>query len=124
MVTMVQPITQADIKEMLQAFEQSGFASLDLSFGDVRVAINRGGTAAEDLTGTTAVTAPILGIFQSSVTAGASVEPDTIVATLRVLKNVSEVKAGLRGTVAAVAVRDGDLAEFGQTLVHIREATQ
>lgn len=128
---MMQRVTQTDILDILQAFEHSGFAHLELVFGSVRVAVNRASAAAVGsvalLTPTTEVVAPLLGVFQAGPESGApafvqpgtKVQTDTTVGIIRVMQNATAVKAGLRGTVVDVPVQDGQFVEFGQTLLRV-----
>ena len=56
------------------------------------------------------------------VEVGSTVEPDTTVALIEAMKVFSGVTAGLRGTVAAVLVEDGQFVEYGQPLFRVRPA--
>ena len=117
--------------DILQAFEHSGFARLELSVGSVRVAVNQAPAAAvrsvDLLPGIAQVVAPLLGMFQAGpepgapafVQRGIRVEADTTVGLIRVVQNLKVVKAGLRGTVVDVLVQDGQFVEFGQTLLRV-----
>ena len=131
----MQPIKQADITGILQAFEQSEFASLHLSFGSVCMAVSRPGLAfvsdaVINLADASPVRAPVLGILRANSATGpfvkvaTAVEPDTVVGVLCVLDTTTEVRAGVRGTVVAAPVQDGELVEFGQPIVYIRETAQ
>jgi acetyl-CoA carboxylase biotin carboxyl carrier protein len=76
------------------------------------------------------VTAPLLGTFYRSpkpgappyVEVGASVEEETIVAIIEVMKLMNTVRAGVSGTVTEILVADGALAEYGETLLRVRKA--
>ena len=78
--------------------------------------------------GTTPVSAPLLGIFYRAprpgeppyVEVGARVEADTIVGIIEVMKLMNTVRAGVRGTVAAIAARNGELVEYGEALLFVR----
>ena len=48
---------------------------------------------------------------------GASVEPDTVVGIIEVMKLMNAVRAGVRGVVREIRARDGALVEFGETLL-------
>jgi biotin carboxyl carrier protein len=128
---MTQRVTQDDIMDILQAFGHSGFAQLELTLGSVRIAVNRASAAAvcsvDLLPGTTQIVAPLLGMFQAGpepgapafVKPGTKVETDTTVGIIRVMQNLTVVKAGLCGTVVDVQVQDGQFVEFGQTLLRV-----
>ena len=58
------------------------------------------------------------------VDVGASVEPDTVIGIIEVMKLMNAVRAGTRGVVREIRARDGTLVEYGETLllVDAREA--
>jgi len=72
-----------------------------------------------------AVRAPLLGTFYRAprpgappfVEVGASVEPDTTVGIIEVMKLMNTVRAGARGVVREIRARDGVLVEYGETLL-------
>jgi acetyl-CoA carboxylase biotin carboxyl carrier protein len=78
--------------------------------------------------GTTPVPAPLLGIFYRAprpgeppfVEVGARVEADTIIGIIEVMKLMNSVRAGVRGTVAAIPARNGELVEFGEALLFVK----
>ena len=71
--------------------------------------------------------APLLGTFYRApkpgappfVEPGASVEPDSIVGIIEVMKLMNTVRAGVAGTVREIRARDGTLVEYGETLLLI-----
>jgi acetyl-CoA carboxylase biotin carboxyl carrier protein len=78
--------------------------------------------------GTTPVPAPLLGIFYRAprpgeppfVEVGARVEADTIVGIIEVMKLMNTVRAGMRGQVVAIAAGNGELVEYGESLLFVR----
>jgi acetyl-CoA carboxylase biotin carboxyl carrier protein len=76
------------------------------------------------------VTAPLLGTFYRApkpgappfVEVGATVEEDTVVAIIEVMKLMNTVRAGVRGTVTEIPARDGVLVEYGETLLRVRKS--
>jgi acetyl-CoA carboxylase biotin carboxyl carrier protein len=76
------------------------------------------------------LTSPLLGTFYRApkpgappfVEVGAQVDADTIVAIIEVMKLMNTVRAGVRGTVAEIVAADGELAEYGATLMRIRKS--
>jgi acetyl-CoA carboxylase biotin carboxyl carrier protein len=76
------------------------------------------------------VPAPLLGTFYRApkpgappfVEVGATVEEDTVVAIIEVMKLMNTVRAGVRGTVTEILARDGTLVEYGATLLRVRKA--
>jgi acetyl-CoA carboxylase biotin carboxyl carrier protein len=75
------------------------------------------------------VPSPMLGTFYRSpkpgaapfVEVGSSVEEDTVVAIIEVMKLMNTVRAGIRGTVTEILPADGSLVEYEQTLLRIRK---
>ena len=75
------------------------------------------------------VRAPLLGTFYRAprpgappfVEVGASVEPDTTVGIIEVMKLMNTVRAGARGVVREVRARDGVLVEYGETLLTLAQ---
>jgi acetyl-CoA carboxylase biotin carboxyl carrier protein len=76
------------------------------------------------------VASPLLGTFYRAakpgappfVEVGAQVEEETVVAIIEVMKLMNTVRAGVRGTVTEILVADGALAEYGETLMRVRQA--
>jgi acetyl-CoA carboxylase biotin carboxyl carrier protein len=79
--------------------------------------------------GSKAVTAPLLGVFYRApkpgeppfVEVGARVAPDTVIGIIEVMKLMNTVRAGMSGQVVAIPARNGELVEFGETLLFVRE---
>ena len=75
----------------------------------------------------TPVSAPLLGTFYRApkpgappfVEVGASVEPETVIGIIEVMKLMNAVRAGTRGLVREIRARDGTLVEYGETLLLI-----
>lgn len=133
---MTQRLTQEDIRDILQAFEHSGFSHLELTLGSVRIAANqvsKSATCHDDLRHETVpVNAPLLGMFQAGfepgepafVRPGAHVESDTTIGIIRVMENHMSVKAGQRGMVVEVLVQDGQFVEYGQPLLRVSPTSE
>jgi acetyl-CoA carboxylase biotin carboxyl carrier protein len=74
------------------------------------------------------VASPLLGTFYRApkpgaapfVEVGAQVAEDTVVAIIEVMKLMNTVRAGVRGTVTEILLADGQLAEYGETLMRVR----
>jgi biotin carboxyl carrier protein len=58
------------------------------------------------------------------VEVGSWVEEDTIIAIIEVMKLMNTVRAGTRGKVAQILPRDGELVEYGQTLMRVSAASE
>ncbi len=73
--------------------------------------------------------APLLGTFYrapkpgapSFVEVGARVEPDTVIGIIEVMKLMNAVRAGSSGVVREIRARDGNLVEYGETLLTLSQ---
>jgi acetyl-CoA carboxylase biotin carboxyl carrier protein len=78
------------------------------------------------------VTAPLVGIFYRAarpgsppyVEIGATVEEDTIVGIIEVMKLMNAVRAEVKGTVREILVQDGAAVEYGQVLLRVSRGAQ
>jgi acetyl-CoA carboxylase biotin carboxyl carrier protein len=76
------------------------------------------------------VKAPLLGTFYRSpkpgappfVDVGVTVEEDTVVAIIEVMKLMNTVRAGVRGVVTEIFAIDGALVEYDEALLRVRKA--
>jgi acetyl-CoA carboxylase biotin carboxyl carrier protein len=86
--------------------------------------------SATDTEGLLEVPSPLLGIFYRApkpgappfVEIGQTVEEDTIVGIVEVMKLMNSVRAGLRGDVVEIPAANGALVEYGDPLVRVRPA--
>ncbi len=75
-----------------------------------------------------AVSAPLLGVFYRApkpgeppfVEVGSKVTPDTIVGIIEVMKLMNTVRAGVSGEVLRIDARNGELVEYGETVLFVR----
>ncbi|MEP7245956.1 MAG: biotin/lipoyl-containing protein [Gammaproteobacteria bacterium] len=75
------------------------------------------------------VNSPLLGTFYRApkpgapafVEVGATVEPDTIIGIIEVMKLMNTVRADVAGVVTEIYASDGALVEYEQTLLRIRK---
>jgi len=75
-----------------------------------------------------AIKAPMFGAFFRSpkpgagpyVTVGAKVGADTTIGIIEVMKLINPVVAGVAGEIVETPVADGEVVEFGQTLMRVR----
>jgi acetyl-CoA carboxylase biotin carboxyl carrier protein len=78
--------------------------------------------------GAVAVPAPLLGIYYRApkpgeppfVEVGDQVTPDTIVGIIEVMKLMNTVRAGVSGEVLRIDTANGELVEFGETLLFVK----
>lgn len=84
-------------------------------------------TDTADRSGWVEVKAPNLGTFYRApnpdadpyVTVGATVTEETEICLIEVMKLFTTMRAGLKGTVREIVAQDGDMVEFGATLMWI-----
>jgi acetyl-CoA carboxylase biotin carboxyl carrier protein len=75
------------------------------------------------------VRAPVLGTFYRApkpgeppfIDVGSKLQKDTSVGIIEVMKLMNTVVAGVIGAVAEICVEDGQLVEYGQVLIRVRE---
>lgn len=74
------------------------------------------------------VPAPLLGVFYRApkpgeppfVEVGSKVTPDTIIGIIEVMKLMNTVRAGVSGEVLRIDARNGELLEYGETVLFVR----
>ncbi|HET6173370.1 MAG TPA: biotin/lipoyl-containing protein [Gaiellales bacterium] len=134
-------LTPEDVKEILRLVDESQFDEFELETPRITIRFRRGEPAeresavaqtapAETQEGLVDVTAPMVGTFYRApgpgespfVELGSSVEADTQVCILEVMKLMSAVVAGRRGVVAEVSVANGSAVAYGDLLFRIRPA--
>ncbi|MGY5014919.1 acetyl-CoA carboxylase biotin carboxyl carrier protein [Streptomyces sp. 900105755] len=137
-----------DILDLVAQLDEGGCEFADVEFGDVRVRMSRSAALPPDQrpapplqapeaepTPTpavegTPVLAPMIGVFYRASSPGAppfvepgtTVEPDTTVGIVEVMKLMNPVTAGVAGTLTDFLVKDGEQVEFGQPLAVVAEA--
>jgi acetyl-CoA carboxylase biotin carboxyl carrier protein len=78
--------------------------------------------------GLTEVTSPLLGIFYRAprpgerpfVDIGSSVDEDTVIGIVEVMKLMNSVRAGVKGEVVEILGQNGALVEYGDILLRVR----
>jgi acetyl-CoA carboxylase biotin carboxyl carrier protein len=76
------------------------------------------------------VRAPMLGVYYGApkpgaapfVTVGSSVDKDTAIGIIEVMKLMNSVSARVKGVVVETLVNDGEMVEYDQVLVRVRPA--
>lgn len=80
--------------------------------------------------GETDVPSPLLGTFYRApkpgeppfVEVGQTVEEDTIIGIIEVMKLMNSVRAGVRGEITQIFAQNGTLVEFEEPLIRVRSA--
>jgi acetyl-CoA carboxylase biotin carboxyl carrier protein len=141
-------LTAKDVAEITRLLEQSNFDELDLEVDGFRIHLTRNGVVSQatpreaarpapapaaaapqpsGASGLTPVITPLLGTFYRAprpgeppfVDVGSVVEPETVVCIIEVMKLMTTVRAGARGVVREILARDGELVEYGATLMRL-----
>jgi acetyl-CoA carboxylase biotin carboxyl carrier protein len=143
-------LTAKDVAQITRLLEESSFDELYLEIDGLKLSLRRGSAPnAQSLVdpaaalapspappatppdpNTLMVSAPLLGTFYRApkpgaapfVEIGSHVEEDTIIGIIEVMKLMNTVRAGVRGTVVQVLGRDGELVEYGETLMLVSKA--
>ena len=130
-----------DVREIFRIIDESELAELRIETEGLSLHVLRGGAApataepaepsapAVDGNGV-AIVSPLLGTFYRApapgeppfVEVGASVDPDTIVCIIEVMKMMNSVPAGVTGTIAEIHVDNAQPVEYGQPLFRVQPA--
>ena len=124
-----------DVREILRIIDESDLDELRIETGELSLHVVRGGAApaegpapaAEE--GDDVIASPMLGIVYRAhapgaapfVDVGSSVEPDTVVCIIEVMKMMNSVQAGVSGTIVEVCVENGQLVEYGAPLYRVEQ---
>jgi len=136
-----------DVRKILSILDASSLDEVHIEIGDFKLEVRRRGAVrarspvAEHVStppkpppappstalapGQFALNAPMLGTFYRApapdappfIQVGSVVSADDALCIIEVMKLMNTIKAGKAGRVAAIAVEDGTLVEFGQMLV-------
>jgi len=129
-------LTPEDVREILRLVDEAGVEELELETPRFAVRFRRGeapvATRADQpgpaqTSGLVDVTAPTIGTFYRApapgeaayVEVGSAVDPDTQVCILEVMKLMSAVVAGVRGTIAEICRESGEAVQYGDVLFRI-----
>ena len=126
-------LTDDDVREILRIIDESELDELRIETGELSLHVLRSGapaaaapaSAAEDADDV--IASPMLGTFYRAhapgaapfVDVGSTVEPDTLVCIIEVMKMMNSVHAGVAGTIVEVCAENGQLVEHGMALFRI-----
>jgi biotin carboxyl carrier protein len=130
-------LTPEDVKEILRLVDESGLEELDLETPRFTVRFRRGPaepvaerreTDAVAEAGLVEVTAPMVGTFYAAlapgepplVEIGGSVDDETVLCIIEVMKLMSSIPAGVRGTIAEICVANATPVQYGDVLFRVR----
>jgi acetyl-CoA carboxylase biotin carboxyl carrier protein len=135
-------LTPEDVKEILRLVDEAGLEALELETPRFTVRFRRGTTGDDEpvvetkapppraeANGLLEVTAPMVGTFYRApapgeppfVQVGGTVDEDTVVCILEVMKLMTAVTAGVRGTIAEVCVDDATPVQYGDPLFRVQQ---
>ncbi len=141
-------LTARDVAEIMKLLEASAFDELKLETGDLKVHLRRSGAPVREAVpapvvapapapvaapadpSLTEVPSPLLGIFYRApkpgeppfIEPGQTVEADTIIGIVEVMKLMNIVRAGVRGELVEFVAQNAALVEYGETLIRVRAA--
>ncbi len=125
-------LTAEDVQEILRLIDESDADEFELETPRFTLRVGRGAPPAQasdpSADGLVDVTSPLVGTFYQSpspgappfVDVGSLVEPDTQVCIIEVMKLMTSVAAGARGTIAEVCRENASPVEFGDVLFRVR----
>jgi biotin carboxyl carrier protein len=123
-------LTDDDVREILRLIDESALAELRIETDGFTLHVRKDGAAApqaaEPAAGGT-IDAPMLGTFYRApapgeepfVDVGTTVEPDTVVGLIEVMKMMNSVEAGVAGTIVAVCAENAAIVEAGAPLFRV-----
>jgi acetyl-CoA carboxylase biotin carboxyl carrier protein len=145
-------LSDADVREILRVIDTSGVREIKVQTRGFALHVIRdtsaSGTASPSVSGTpsapvseppaaadagegrVAINSPMLGTFYRAespgeppfVEVGSSVEPDTIVCIIEVMKMMNSVPAGVAGTIVEICHENAKLVEYGAPLFRVGPA--
>jgi acetyl-CoA carboxylase biotin carboxyl carrier protein len=132
-------LTDDDVREILRIVAETPLAELSIETAGFTLYVRRGDAsapaaasppAAAETNGLVTIEAPMLGTFYRAegpgrapfVEVGATVEPDTTVCIIEVMKMMNSIPAGVAGTIEEVCEENAQLVEYGQPLFRVRPA--
>jgi acetyl-CoA carboxylase biotin carboxyl carrier protein len=139
-------LSDEDVREILRIIAESPLEELRLETEGFSLYVRRGSGSAATVSnepeepepelaspgaardGAVAIEAPMLGTFYRApgpgedpfVEVGSTVEADSTVCIIEVMKMMNSVPAGVAGEVVEVAAENGQLVEYGQPLFYVR----
>ena len=142
-------LTAKDVAEIMRILEASSFEELSLEMGGVKLRLQRGSAARQPLepppvptpppnspppppppphSGLLEIPSPMVGIFYFAprpgelpfVELGSKVAQETVVGIIEVMKLMNTVRAGVKGEVAEILVKNGAAVEYGEILMRVR----
>ena len=125
------PLNDDDVREILRIIDESDVDELRIETGELSLHVVRAGAAVPPperaAKSADAIEAPMLGTFYRApapgeppfVEVGSTVEPDTIVGIIEVMKMMNSVHAGVAGTIAEICVANGEAVEYGTPLFRV-----
>jgi len=144
------PLSDEDVREILRIIDESELAELRIETDGFSLHVRRAGavgattsppprvsTGGEEVAFPTAtqdglhtIEAPMLGTFYRAegpgqepfVDVGSTVEPDTTVCIIEVMKMMNSIPAGVAGTVVEVCAENAALVEYGAPMFKLKPA--
>ena len=138
-------LTDDDVREILRLIDESALDELHVETEGFSLHVRRTGAAAQtgattqlpdraedepDPTELLTIASPMLGVFYRAgapgatpfVEVGATVQPDTTLCIIEVMKMMNSVPAGVSGTIVEIIPANAALVEYGEPLFRLRPA--
>jgi acetyl-CoA carboxylase biotin carboxyl carrier protein len=124
-------LSDDDVREILRIIDESDLEELRVETGELSLHVVRAAAPVPPTerapASADAIEAPMLGTFYRApapgeppfVEVGSTVEPDTIVGIIEVMKMMNSVHAGVAGTIAEICVANGEAVEYGTPLFRV-----
>ena len=132
-------LTDDDVREILRLIDESELDELRIETAGFKLHVVRGAAAARRPSrqapapaasdgATATIAAPMPGTFyraegarawRRSSTSAPSVEPDTVVGIIEIMKMMNSVPAGVAGTIVEVCAEDAQLVGDGEPLFRV-----
>jgi acetyl-CoA carboxylase biotin carboxyl carrier protein len=131
------PLSDEDVREILRIIDETELDELRIETEGFSLHVRRGRGAGpatpprtEITDGAVTIDSPMLGTFYRAespgaapfVERGSTVEPDTIVCIIEVMKMMNSVPAGVSGRIVEICPENAQLVEYGQPLFRVQPA--
>jgi acetyl-CoA carboxylase biotin carboxyl carrier protein len=124
-------LSDDDVREILRLIDESELDELRIETADFKLHVQRAGAAVPaappSTDGARTIAAPMPGTFYRAerpgaapfVDVGTTVEPQTVVGIIEIMKMMNTVEAGVAGTVVEVCAENAQLVKDGEPLFKV-----
>ena len=124
-------LSDEDVREILRLIDESELDELRIETAEFKLHVQRAGAAPPETPpstdGARTITAPMPGTFYRAerpgakpfVDLGTTVQPETVVGIIEIMKMMNTVEAGVAGTVVEVCAENAQLVKDGAPLFKV-----